>query len=361
MASTTRLARPSAFIGFATLAYGSIVAFASLYPMSVWRTPGTALMWSRLAEWPRYYSWSDVFLNIAAYAPLGLLLTIAIRVRLAPIPAATLATLLAALMSVVLELLQSWVPTRVPSALDVFCNAVGGSIGGWFALAVGESWLLDGPVARWRHRRLLPGARTDAALAVLGLWLFTQFGATLWLFAGGDLRGIVSFPGATTSLPGGSRAVVEAGVTASSLLAVAAIVGSITAERAATLLAGVIACALLLKSFTGWWLHVPGHPLLWVRPGSAAGLAIGAALALPLLQLRPTLRAAIGLACLVGSVLLVNAVPDGASLDEGMRTWRHGHFWSFKGTTALVSVTWPLLAAALLVAAGQSINRRQQT
>ncbi len=359
MASTTRFARPSAFIRFATLAYGSIVAFASLYPLNIWRAPGTALMWSRLAEWPRYYTWSDVFLNIVAYAPLGLLFTVALRVRLAPIPAATAAMLLAALMSVGLELLQSWVPVRVPSALDVFCNAVGGLLGAWFALVAGETWLLDGPLARWRHRRLLPGARTDAALTVLGLWLFAQLGATLWLFGGGDLRGIVPLPGTVVNYSPAGRAIFEACVTALSLLSIAAIIGSMTSERAAVLLAGVIAFALLLKSFTGWWLHDPGHPLLWVRPGAALGLGVGGALALPLLRAHAPVRASIGLACLLGSVALLNAVSDSAYLTEGMRTWRHGHYWSFKGTTALVSLTWPLLAALFLVVARHSTARTQ--
>ena len=360
MASTKRFARPSAFIRFATLAYGSIVAFASLYPLSVWRTPASALMWNRLIEWPRYYSWPDVFLNIVAYAPLGLLFAVGLRVRLLPVPAATVAVLAATLISVVLELLQSWVPVRVPSALDVFCNAVGSLLGAWFALVAGEAWLLDGAVAQWRYRRLLPGARTDAALTLLALWLFGQLGATLWLFAGGDLRGMIPLrPDPVVYSPLGQM-LIEACVTTMSMLTVTAIIGSITGERAAVLLAGVIGCALLLKSIAGIWLYDPGHPLVWVRSGAVLGLGIGGLLALPLLRAAAPVRASIGLACLLGGVALLNLAPDSVYLGEGMRTWHHGHYWSFKGTTALVSLTWPLLAAIFLVAARQSTAWRQE-
>ena len=81
------------------------------------------------AAWPRYYTGFDLATNVAAYLPFGFLCAAAMRRHLATLPAWLLAALLGSALSLVLELLQSYLPNRVPSNLDLACNTAGASAG----------------------------------------------------------------------------------------------------------------------------------------------------------------------------------------------------------------------------------------
>lgn len=348
MRTTSRFARRSAFVRYASVAYVAVVLYASLYPLSSWRTPSHELLWVRLGEWPRYYTYGDVFLNVLAYAPLGLLLTLMLRTRFPAMGAATLAVLLGLTVSFGMEILQAWVPARVPSALDIFCNGVGALIGAWIGLAVGEPILQDGALSRWRHARLVAGGRADVGLTLLGLWLFTQLNASPWLFGTGDVKALLDVTPAASYSPRVYIA-LEAAVTGAGLLAVSGLAGSIAYGRALTLLVPVVAVALILKSLACAFLFNPGQPFLWATPGAGIGLLVGTAASLLVLRGRPRQRAFVGLFALAVAVLLLNVAPDNPYLDEALQVWRHGHFWSFTGTTAVVSMLWPAAAAIFLL------------
>lgn len=348
MRTTPRFARRSAFVRYASVAYVAVVLYASLYPLGSWRTPSHELLWGRLAEWPRYYTYGDVFMNVLAYAPLGLLLTLMLRTRLPAMGAATVAVLLGLAVSAGMEVLQAWVPARVPSALDIFCNGVGALIGAWIGLAAVEPILEDGALSRWRHTRLVAGGRADIGLTLLGLWLFTQLNAAPWLFGTGDVKALLDVAPAASYSPK-MHIALEAAITGAGLLAVSGLAGSIAHGRALTLLVPVIALALILKSLACAVLFNPGQPLLWVTPGAGIGLLLGTAVSVLVLRSRPRYRAVVGLFALVVAVLLLNVAPDNPYLDETLQVWRHGHFWSFTGTTAVVSMLWPAAAALFLL------------
>lgn len=348
MRPTPRFARRSAFVRYASVAYVAVVLYASLYPMTGWRTPSHELLWVRLGEWPRYYTYGDVFLNVLAYAPLGLLLTLMLRTRLPAMRAATLAVLLGLAVSFCMEILQAWVPARVPSALDLFCNGVGALIGAWIGLAVAEPIVEDGALSRWRQARLISGGRADVGLTLLGLWLFTQLNAAPWLFGTGDLKGLFDIGPAASYSPKVYIA-LEAAVTGTGLLAVAGLAGSIARDRATSLLAPVLVAALILKSAASTFLFNPAQPFLWATPGAGIGLLVGTAAAILVLRSRARQRAFVGLFALVVGVLLLNVAPENPYLGETLQVWRHGHFWSFTGTTAVVSMLWPVAAAIFLL------------
>ncbi|MEY4712471.1 MAG: hypothetical protein RIS88_1921, partial [Pseudomonadota bacterium] len=155
-------------------AYVALIAYASLYPFEGWRIQGIppwAFLWS---PWPRYWTGFDVLANIAGYAPLGFLLTLAILRRRAerpPAPALALAgaTLASAALAFTMEALQTYLPSRVPSNVDFGLNAAG-ALGGAL-LAGGLEW--GGAIERWsrfRERWFVRDAR--GALVLLALWPF---------------------------------------------------------------------------------------------------------------------------------------------------------------------------------------------
>jgi VanZ family protein len=105
-----------------SLMYVVLVVYASLYPFAEWRDQGIAPWAFLLAPLPRYWTGFDVAINMVGYAPLGGLLALSVlRTRSSTHPV-LLPLLLAAVLSLAMESLQTYLPTRVPSKeAALFC------------------------------------------------------------------------------------------------------------------------------------------------------------------------------------------------------------------------------------------------
>src|SRR5262245_57478765 len=158
--------------------YVVLIAYASLYPLEGWRDPGQSPFAFLAQAWPRVLLRFDIVVNVLGYAPCGLLAVAALQPRLRGLPAMLAAVLFALALSLGLEALQSYLPTRTASNLDVLCNTLGGALGAAAAPFVLSH--LDG--LRLRERFFLPGHDIDFGLALLGLWLFAQLNPTGLLF-----------------------------------------------------------------------------------------------------------------------------------------------------------------------------------
>ena len=128
--------------GYLALAYAALVVYASLHPFTGWRDP-VLPPWVFLdAAWPRYWTGFDLAINALAYVPLGFFAALALRGLLPAWLAACCGALSAAVLSFALECAQSWLPTRVPSNLDLASNALGGALGAFLTLWFGARVLL---------------------------------------------------------------------------------------------------------------------------------------------------------------------------------------------------------------------------
>lgn len=154
-------------------AYATLIVYASLYPFTGWRDQGIA-PWAYLASpWPKYWTGFDVVSNLLGYAPLGFLLALSFLRRSGKpaMPsnrsAIAVATLVAAALSLCMEALQSYLPSRVPSNLDFALNTLG-AFGG---AVIAGGLELAGAIDRWSRFRLrwfVEEAR--GALVLLALW-----------------------------------------------------------------------------------------------------------------------------------------------------------------------------------------------
>lgn len=166
--------------------YGVLVIYASCYPWAGWRTTGLA-PWSYLFETlPHYWTTFDLITNIAAYVPLGALIVFALYPRVTGVLAICCAVTSGVLLAVALECIQSYLPSRVPSILDLITNTSGVLIG-----AMLGQWL-SGPILKRSQFRALKSrwftARSSAGLIVVLLWPLAQiypqpylFGHGLWI------------------------------------------------------------------------------------------------------------------------------------------------------------------------------------
>ncbi|MEI8326997.1 MAG: VanZ family protein, partial [Betaproteobacteria bacterium] len=149
------------------LIYAALIVYASLYPFSDWRNQGI-LPWAYLsAPWSRYWSWFDVVTNVLGYAPMGFLLCLSAQRSRRTRAALWLSVLACALLSLCMESLQSYLPTRVADSMDLTMNVLGGAFGSVSASVLERLGTID----RWSHFRrrwFEPDARW--ALVLLALW-----------------------------------------------------------------------------------------------------------------------------------------------------------------------------------------------
>jgi VanZ family protein len=332
-------------------AYLLFVVYGSLYPLAGWRDQGLSPFAFLGAALPRYFTWFDVALNVAAYLPLGLLSVLALAPRVNGAAAALSATAGAIAISLLLEAAQSYLPERIPSNADLAANAIGAAIGALAGLAISGHLAPEAGLRRVRARLFGAGHAVDLGLVLIGLWLFTQLNPETLLFGNGDLRSLLG--GATPELyPAETFVRIETAVAASNVLAVSLLVALLAPAGAPRrrIAAAAIVAGLAARTVAFAILFDPHAAFAWLTPGAAAGLVIGGAAALMLAGLPQIASVALcGLALMAGTAL-VNLAPENPYLAHSLAVWWQGHFLNFNGLTRTVSTLWPFAALVYLLA-----------
>ena len=330
--------------------YVLLVVYASLYPLSGWSDQGLSAFAYLTAPRPRYVTAFDVAANLVGYLPYGFFCVLALYPRLRGRYALGTAALSGAALSMVMEAAQSFLPTRVPSNLDVACNVAGTLVGAALGMRL-AAWLLDeGPLKRLRERAFLPGHPADLGLVLLALWLFTQLNPAMLLFGAGDLRGLVSAPGGA-SHPAALFISIEALTTAANLVAVALLTSVVAApgQRIRLIVVALLVCALAVRTAAFAILVRAEHVFDWLTPGAAQGLALGLIGAFAALSLPRTERLVLAAVLLMAATVLVNLAPSNPYLAVTLGEWQPGRFLNFNGLTRLVTSAWPFVALAYLI------------
>ncbi|HTH39703.1 MAG TPA: VanZ family protein [Rhodocyclaceae bacterium] len=330
------------------LAYTALVVYASLHPFSGWRDTGVDPLEFLTASWPRYFTVFDLSTNVLAYLPLGFLWVAYFQTPQQRWPAALLVTLTGALLSLGLETVQNYLPSRVSSNLDLGCNALGTVLGAALGVWRGRLLLNGG---RWhvlRNHWCLPGNSGDAGLTLMGLWLLTQLNPEILLFGNGDLRQLLELEDAMAfDVDRFSR--IETFIAAANTLAVGLAASCLLLRRQWAGVLLLMGAALLVHTFAAAILVSPQQALRWITPGNIQGVAVGLVLLLPSLQLSLTLRRVLAGSALLFATVLVNLSPTNPYLSQAAQMWWQGHFLNFNGLTRLTSMLWPFLALPWLL------------
>ncbi len=312
------------------------------------------------APWPRYWTAFDIATNVIAYLPFGLLAGVAIArgVQTSVLRAAPWALLLAALLSYALESMQSLLPSRVPSRLDLVLNVAGAAVGIAVAGWLGHRRIERLPRALHDALTVAPGASFGALLLVS--WPIAQWYPQSLVFATGDLLfawppppGQV-LPGWWTALilPAHYEPFIEACTVALAIIAVGSIAreafAAPTAPRArpaAWPIALPIVAACVIKTIAGAAVLGTAHAFGWLSAAAQGGIVAGA---IGLYALTPTSRR-VRMACAVAAILigtvLVNLAPPNAYY-LSMRALWEGAWVNFHGLLRAVATLWPFAALA---------------
>ena len=352
------------------LVYAALIVYASLYPFADWRDQGI-WPWAFLAApLPRYWTWFDVVANVLGYVPLGFLLALAFMRSGRGHRAVLWATALVVLLSLLLEMLQGFLPMRVPSHVDWALNAMGGWLGACLAWAL-QKW---GVIDRWSHFRarwFVDDAR--GALALLVLWpLALLYPAAVPLGLGQVFERLEATLGEVLAdtpflewmpvremelqplVPAAEVVCVLLGALIPCLLAYCIIRPPLQrlVAMGLLLLAGMGATALSAALSYGpthaWgWLSLPVRVGLWAAP------VLGLALA----WVPRRGCAAVLLLVLVLHLSLLNQAPASAYFSQALQTWEQGRFIRFHGLVQWLGWLWPFVAMLYVVL---RFSRREQ-
>lgn len=329
-------------------AYTLLAIYGSLYPFAGWHDSGAPLSAFLSAGWPRYTTGFDIVGNIAAYLPLGFLWATTLQSRLRPILAVVLALLMGSSLSLAMEAIQHFLPSRVPSNVDLACNTIGTLLGALAGARWGRTMLDGGRLHALRHRLFLSSPMTDTGLLLVCFWLLTQLNPDTLLFGNGGLRELLDIP-APLPYSAAGFARVEAAIVAAHALAFMLIVTLLARRGRPALVLVILGGGLLAKSFAFLVMMSGQGGLAWATPGSLAGLAIGIMVWLVAMPLRARWRKTLAAMALFLATTLVNIAPENPYLANTFQTWNPGQFLNFHGLTRLVSQLWPFLALPWLI------------
>jgi len=333
------------------VAYLLVIAYASLQPFSGWWTPPDEIRQFLTAPWPRYITLEDVLVNIAAYVPLGFLLARALMRALGNARAVLCALVLVAAVSLAMETVQMFMPTRIASNVDLVTNTIGGLIGALSAPLFSPTRLLGMRVARVRRAWFLYGPGSDSGLVLLSLWLATQIHPTMQLFGTGYLRNTFELPPWVMHTPP-LLLVSEAAVACFNVLGlglVAVTLARPSVSRGAVL-GAVLGSAFVAKTLVAVAVAKSAGPLAWLTPGVAIGIVAAAVLLYGLARLPQRARWIAAATSFVAAIVAINIGPDNPyqtippQLLAGPT-----HFLSFSGIVRAVSELWPFLAVAYAI------------
>lgn len=337
----TSAERDTRLPGYLAGLYALMIVYASLEPFSGWMAPLPGTPFFLFAPWPPRFTRFDVAVNILAYAPLGFLVTLCGTGRSAHLRLLQ-ATGAAALLSMAMEAMQMFIPTRDASAMDLLCNTAGAAVGALAALAFNRIPGLRTGVAGWRRRAFVEGGSADLGLALLAVWLLAQLNPGIPLFAATfdpSLELARDLAGTLLQAAESAFNVVGVGLFLALLLKQRRFVGG------AVLM--LIGFALILKGAAASLLIRQSVLETWIKPGVSLGVAAGALVLLLAVWLPRPARTTMCAVALLASLVPPLLAPDlwHARAPLALFDWPYGQLLNFNGLTRAVLVAWPILAS----------------
>ncbi len=334
------------------LIYAMALVYASLNPFFGWRAPESF----GLINWPRYHSAFDIILNVMSYIPLGGMLA-AVRVRearrnhsiTAVISGVTLAGFA---LSFIMECLQTMLPVRVASPVDLIANTSGALIG---ASVLATRWG-RAALARaltWRHRYFAAGDECSWGLLLVGAWFVAQLNPLIPFFEAGHIANPSDL--AALAPPSAYDPLVLLPQTVGIALNVCgfALFLSLLLRPGKRAMPGVlltVALGFITKiSVASLMLKAP-QLASSLGPATIIGVSAGLLIFACFARIGYRWRAFCATLFIFAGGLMAKMSSIYGAFDETLRlfNWPHGHLTSFAGLTRWLHESWPLLAFMLV-------------
>jgi hypothetical protein len=269
---------------------------------------------------------------------------------------------------------QTYLPTRVSSNLDLAANALGALLGAALT-APATSMLLDRGALR--RLRFLWFER-DAAymLGLSALWPFATMYPAPFLFAVGNLPRLlwqqldpvmqdallswlpIAWNVTAWPMRLGDRLpddVWEMLITSLNLFAalVLATLPMRTRAPRVRLLLGLVMATLCAKAGATFLQSRSGLTFDWATDGAVYGIALGTAAGLLSLKCSRAWRATLAGIALIVALVLVNLLPVNPYFDIVVADWRQGRYLHFNGLAHWLAWAWPYAALGWLASTAE--------
>lgn len=346
---------PTLLARYLALGYVVVIIYASLHPFTGWRDLGISPFAFVEEGWPRYWTLFDVITNVLAYLPLGTFLSIALHPLRRYCATPLLAIFLGLCLSFGLETIQTWLPSRVPSSLDLVCNVLGTALGTWLGHSIGLRFL--GRLAYWHHRFIAPIPHADLGLTLLALWLFIPLSPEISLFGVGDIRRFF-LPSELEPFDAeifrfSETRFVLFNVLSTGLLARTLIAGKWLPFIVVPLL---VVASLAMRTFGELFLINADAMFNWATSGALMGLMIGLPTLMVCMFLPLRARLFVAIFALFMGMFIINSSPMNPYTQAALATWKQGYFLNFNGLTRLAATLWPFLTLPYLVLIARRSN-----
>ena len=350
-------------------AYALLLLYSGLAPWSGWRDLGLNPFAYLLAPIPAHVTNFDLAVNVLAYLPFGALLVLALHPAKRGLTAILMALCAGLTLAAVIEAAQSFLPTRIPSNLDLLTNTAGAALGALIAAPFASNVIDRGRLADWRLRWFERDA--SVMLLLIAAWPAAQIYPEPMLFGNGNIRdplgALFTALGAMLPIDDAVFAVsefadsfevaefvlAEAFVVAAAILAAGLAFASTMRPHAprVKLLLALLLTALLSKTLANAVELGPERALAWLTPGAYGGLALGL-LSLLAASAGPRIWSArFAMLALIALVVAVNLVPENPYYIDAISAWRQGKLLNFNALAHWLSWLWPYaLACALAIA-----------
>jgi VanZ family protein len=349
----------SVFARVGLLVYTILIVYASWYPFSGWTDKGMT-PWHYLSlPLPHYWTRFDLAANVLAYIPFGIGVVFALYPHVRGLLAFLLAAAAGVLLSGTIEAGQTFLPSRVPSNLDLITNSVGAVLGALAGALLTPHVLERSRLMQLRRRWFLHEA--SRGLIVAGLWPLAQIYPQSYLFGHGQLTPILSDwlsvwwatpVDLSTMLRSDRQLTIEQYWLAETIITACGLTGALLAllcilRKTAPKVLLVVLLALsafVAKALSNALLFAPEQAFVWLTPGAQAGILVSLVMLTGLALAPPTAQRRVAALCLIISLIVVNAAPTNPYFVATLQTWVQGKLQNFNGAVQFLGLAWPFLA-----------------
>lgn len=374
MTSTeTRGPRGSPVARAALLTYLLLIIYASWFPFSGWRSSGLSPFTFLNLTPPRYWTGFDVMVNVVGYVPFGALIVLSLYPRIRGAWAVLLAALGGILISGTMEVVQNYLPSRVPSNLDFLTNSAGCLVGACFGALWAHSLLDESRLYQLRRRWFAPHA--SQGLVLLALWPLAQIYPQSYLFGHGQVLPILSDwlsewldtdIDLVTMLRPNAEMTVEQYWLSETIITACGLTGAVLTLlcllRRGTprypLMLAMIGAALVVKALASSLLFMPDNAFVWITPGAEGGFLIGVIMLAGLAFAPQVAQRRLAVVTLLLSLIVVNTIPVNPYFLSTLQGWVQGKFLNFNGAAQFLSLLWPFFALWFLLLPSHRLNRQ---
>lgn len=330
-------------------AYVLLIVYASLSPFTGWRNQGLEVSAVLAAPLSQTYSQFDAIVNVLAYVPLGLLLSLSFRARCNARWSALLAMLGGTTLSAVMEYAQMYLPSRTSSNLDLLTNTGGTLLGVLLAIKIAPSgWL--GLLARWRHTLARRGGSVDFGLALIALWMFAQINPLLPMLGNIFISEAARHP--FPAMPPEPFSWLESIAVALNLLMMGCLLITLLEQRRHAVIGLILAlCAVALLKFLAAALLLKSWALLlWLNGEAMLGIFAGLLLLIATARLPDSWISPCAALSAMAYLGLVEGMLDSGSPFVTIRLyhWHEGHLLTYNGLSHVILLLYPALVLVYL-------------